>query len=87
MATKLHGMLNLSRIPKELITTNSKGESVIWVDVLHNDEADKYGNTDVITTYDKNAKKAIYLANLAPQEFQAKAGKASVDSKSDDLPF
>lgn len=67
---KLHGMLNLTKIPKNLITTNKKGEKVIWIDVLENKNgADTYGNTHTVTVYDKGARQTHYLANLKVQEF------------------
>lgn len=70
MATKLHGMLNLSRIPKEMIVTNKNGESVIWVDIMENKNgADQYGNTHSVSIYNKETKQAIYLGNFKPQEF------------------
>ena len=31
MATKLSGFLNLSKIPKDLIVKNKKGDSGIWI--------------------------------------------------------
>lgn len=70
MGSKLHGMLNLSRIPKELIVENKNGEKVVWVDILENlNGADQYGNTHSVSVYDKEQKKAVYLGNLRPQEF------------------
>lgn len=69
MANKLTGMLNLSRIPKELIVKNKYGDSVIWIDVIENRVQGKYGETHSVSVYDKNARKAVYLADLKPQEF------------------
>ena len=95
MATKLTGMVNLSRIPKSLITKNKNNESVIWVDIVPNrNGADQYGNTHSIQLYDKEAKQVIYLGNVKPQEFGGKGatdvanhgGFAGGDTK-DDLPF
>ena len=76
MATKLTGALNLSRIPKECITTKANGDKVIWIDVLERKLADGYGNTHTITVYDRNEKKAVYLADLKPQEFGSKEAAA-----------
>jgi hypothetical protein len=90
MATKLNGMLNLSKIPKELITTNKNGDKVIYVDIVPNkDGADQYGNTHSIQLYDKATKKVTYLGNVKPFEFGGKGqdGAPSNGSKSDDLPF
>ena len=70
MSSKLHGMLNLSRIPKELISQNKNGEKVIWIDVVPNKNGvDQYGNSHAVTLYNKEERKNIYLANLKTQEF------------------
>lgn len=67
---KQHGFLNLTKIPKNLIVTNKKGEKGIWIDVLANKNGqDQYGNTHTVTLYDKDAKQTHYLANLKTQEF------------------
>lgn len=96
MATKLTGLVNLSRIPKSLITKNKNNESTIWVDIVPNrNGADQYGNTHSIQLYDKEAKQVIYLGNVKPQEFGGKGGSADVANhggfagKDDgsDLPF
>lgn len=96
MATKLTGLVNLSRIPKSLITKNKNNESTIWVDIVPNrNGADQYGNTHSIQLYDKETKQVIYLGNVKPQEFGGKGGSADVTNhggfagKDDgsDLPF
>ena len=95
MATKLTGLLNLSRIPKSLITKNKNNESTLWVDIVPNrNGADQYGNTHSIQVYDKENKQVIYLGNVKPQEF---GGKGSAEASNqggfvgkgnnDDLPF
>lgn len=96
MAQKLTGLLNLSRIPKGLITKNKNNESTIWVDIVPKwNGADQYGNTHSIQLYDKEAKQVIYLGNVKPQEFGGSKGATDVanhggfaggDTK-DDLPF
>ena len=88
MAQKLTGLINLSRIPKELITKNKNGESTIWVDIVPNrNGADQYGNTHSIQLYDKANRKAIYLGNLKTEEFGKKGGMPDGVTPSDDLPF
>lgn len=93
MATKLNGMLNLSKIDKGLITTNKNGDRVIYIDIVPNkDGADQYGNTHSIQLYNKEEKKVIYLGNLKPYEFGGKGGSQSTaqakeNNDSDDLPF
>ena len=93
MATKLTGLLNLSKIPKELIGQTKKGEKCIFIDIIPNrNGADEYGNTHTITLYNKNTKQTIYLGNLKMQEF-GKSGAAtpnlqpSASVELDDLPF
>ena len=88
MAQKLTGLINLSRIPKELITKNKNNESTIWVDIVPNrNGADQYGNTHSIQLYDKANRKAIYLGNLKTEEFGKKGGMPDGVTPSDDLPF
>lgn len=96
MAVKLTGLVNLSRIPKSLITKNKNNESTIWVDIVPNrNGADQYGNTHSIQLYDKEAKQVIYLGNVKPQEFGGGKGATDVANhggfagKDDgsDLPF
>ena len=63
MAKKLTGLLNLSKIPKELIGQTKNGAKCIYVDIVPNrNGADNYGNTHAITLYNKNTKQTIYLA-------------------------
>ena len=88
MAQKLTGLINLSRIPKELITKNKNNESTIWVDIVPNrNGADQYGNTHSIQLYDKANRKPIYLGNLKTEEFGKKGGMPDGVTPSDDLPF
>jgi len=92
MATKLHGMLNLSKIDKSLISTNAKGEKVIWIDVVENrNGADQYGNTHAVTIYNRDTRQTTYLGNLKPQEFgngtAAPADTAAQEDPEGDLPF
>lgn len=88
MAQKLTGLINLSRIPKEIITKNKNGEATIWVDVVPNkDGADQYGNTHSIQLYDKANRKVIYLGNLKTEEFGSKNGGGNPGGSTSDLPF
>lgn len=92
MAKKLTGLLNLSKIPKELIGQTKKGDKCIYVDIVPNrNGADNYGNTHTITLYDKSTKQTIYLGNLKEVEF-GKSGAATpagqpTPSEENDLPF
>ena len=91
MATKLTGLINLARIPKELITKNKNGEATIWVDIVPNKNgADNYGNTHSIQLYNKETKQIVYLGNVKPQEFGGKGGNGGghqSNNGSDDLPW
>lgn len=98
MSKKLTGMLNLSKIPKELIKKNKNGEAIVWVDLMANTKgADQFGNTHTITIYDKENRKSIYIANLKPQEIPEKATQQTSpqvppqagghDQEMGDLPF
>ena len=93
MATKLTGLLNLSKIPKELIGQTKKGEKCIFIDIIPNrNGADEYGNTHTITLYNKNTKQTIYLGNLKEVEFgksgaATPAGQPASQIEDEDLPF
>lgn len=90
MGKKLTGQLMLSRIPKDLVQVNAKGEKFIWIDILRKDTPDQYGQVATITTYNKNEKKSIYLSNLKEVEFGKKEDPAPTPApaqESDDLPF
>ena len=94
MAKKLTGLLNLSKIPKELIGQTKKGEKCLFVDIIPNrNGADEYGNTHTITLYNKNTKQTIYLGNLKEVEFgksgaTTPAGQPASSVEDDmDLPF
>lgn len=89
MGTKLKGMLNLSKIRKDLIVANKNLDKCVWIDIVPNkDGEDKYGNTHSIQIWDKESKKAIYLGNLRPEEFGAKgAGQSAPKEEEEPLPF
>ena len=77
----LLGGINLSKIKKEELYTNDKGEKflnlVIWV----NDEKDQYGNIASIQQGLKNKDEKLYIGNLKEYE------KTETQQESDDLPF
>lgn len=89
MALKLHGLLNLSRIDKNLIVTNSKGEKVIWIDIVPDKRgADQYGNTHAVTIYNGTTRETTYLGNLKPQEFGTRSeATTQAPAADEDLPF
>ena len=93
MAKKLNGMLNLSKIPKEIIGQTKKGEKCIYINIVPKyNGADDYGNTHAITLYNKNTKQTIYLGNLKEVEFgesgaATPAGQPATSEEDEDLPF
>ena len=93
MAKKLTGLLNLSKIPEELIGQTKKKEECVYIDIVPNrNGADNYGNTHAITLYNKNTKQTIYLGNLKEVEFgksgdAAPAGQPASPVEDEDLPF
>ncbi len=86
MATKLHGYINLSKIPKELITTNRAGDKVLWVDVIERRSAGKYGETHALTCYDRETRETTYLADLTPQTFGNDAAAAGQQPQQGTIP-
>ena len=92
MGTKLTGKLLLSRIPKECVQSDANGNKFIFIDILERKEVGKYGDTHTLTTYNKDTKETIYLANLTKKEFGggAKQVEKPVEKPIDvngDLPF
>lgn len=98
MAQKITGMLNLSKIPKNLLFTTKHGDKAIFIDIVKKkDGADQYGNEYTICLYDKENRKNIFLGDMKTQEFgngggsssasSTKGAPASQDEASDDLPF
>lgn len=97
MAKKLNGMLNLSKIPKDMIGITKKGEKCIFVDIVpRRGGADEYGNTHSIQIYNKETRETIYLGNLKTIEFgnassalaqAAPPASAQNEGEGPDLPF
>lgn len=69
MAQLLSGILNLSRIPKNLIQTNSKGEKILYIDLAERQTPGQYGDTHYIKVWDKETRQSHYIADLKPREF------------------
>lgn len=91
MSKKLHGKLNLSRIPKNLIVKDKNGESCIYINIFEKKD-DKYGYTHSLQIWDKENRRAIYLGDLKEEEFvpasQGQQGRpAAPAAEADDLPF
>lgn len=98
-----NGMLNLSKIDKSKIVKNKAGESVIWVHIIQNDEADQYGNTIAVkmplskeelqsgvkATYIGNFKEKVFNSTSAPAPAPAPEPLPSLAEQEEnyDLPF
>ena len=67
---KINGKLNLSKIPKRLIKTDSKGNSYIYVDVIEtrNEKLRSNNCTHTMELWDKEERKNITLAFLEEKE-------------------
>ena len=94
MAKKLTGLLNLSKIPKELIGQTKKKEKCVYIDIVPNrNGVDEYGNTHTVTLYNKNTKQTIYLGNLKEVEFGKSGATAPAPGlrnplpETEDMPF
>jgi len=82
----LHGYINLSKIDKNLITTNKSGDKIIWVDVYTYDTPDQFGNTACLAQYDPRTRQKTYLANFRKKELHQENGSQG-DEPSNDLGF
>lgn len=67
---KINGKLNLSKIPKRLIKTDSKGNSYIYIDVIEtrNEKLRSNNCTHTMELWDKEERKNITLAFLEEKE-------------------
>lgn len=89
--SRLKGRLVLSRIPKSLVQVGRNGEKFIWISVSERREKGQFGDTHTITIWDAENKKAIYIADLRPDEYENKntetvPASAAVEEE-DYLPF
>ena len=83
---RLHGLINLSRIPKQLIKKNKNGESILYIDLSENYKPSQYGDTHTITCYDKENQRKIYLANLRPEEPREQTAPAAPQAAGENEP-
>lgn len=94
MSNRLKGFLRLSAIPKNLIQTTKSGAKGVYISVSELKEKGKFGETHTITIWDKDAKKAIYICDLKPDDWEDRKGtensraeNSRTDDGNDDLPF
>lgn len=83
----LHGYINLSKIDKNLISTNKNGDKILWVDLYTYDTPDNYGNTACLATYEPRTRQKTYLANFRPKELNKASSEAGGGDSSKDLGF
>ena len=85
------GVINLSKIPKELIKKNRNGESIIYADFSERRSPSAYGDTHYLKLYDSVNRQQIYIGDFRPSNFSKSAPApaapaAPVADGDDDLP-
>lgn len=68
MSNLLTGIINLSKIPADLIKENRAGEKIIYVDVAERRTPGTYGDTHYISLYDATNRQRIYIGDLKARE-------------------
>ena len=91
------GIINLSRIPKELIKENRNGDKIVYADFSERRTPSQYGDTHYLKLYDSVNRQQIYIGDFRPSNFTktapapeapAPAPPAPADLPDDnDLPF
>ena len=93
------GVINLSKIPKELIKKNRNGESIIYADFSERRSPSAYGDTHYLKLYDSVNRQQIYIGDFRPSNFQKAApapeapapasapAPEPLDLQDSDLPF
>jgi hypothetical protein len=86
--------VNLSKLPKDKITTSKTGEK--WINLIlweNRDGVDKFGNTHALTvskTKEEKDEPNVYVGNGKDSSVQATTAPNEIgksDSDNDDLPF
>lgn len=67
------GVINLSKIPKELIKKNRNGESIIYADFSERRSPSAYGDTHYLKLYDSTNRQQIYIGDFRPSNFSKNA--------------
>lgn len=78
MALIYSGIINLSKIPKELIKENRAGDKIIYVDFAERKTPSQYGDTHYLKIYDAANRQSHYIGDFRPRELGngATAGQA-----------
>lgn len=82
------GIINLSRIPKELIKENRNGEKIVYADFSERRTPSQYGDTHYLKLYDSVNRQQIYIGDFRPSNFTKTAPAPEAPPVEDnDLPF
>lgn len=89
------GIINLSRIPKELIKENRNGEKIVYADFSERRTPSQYGDTHYLKLYDSLNRQQIYIGDFRPSNFTKTADNrppqpapaAPPAADNDDLPW
>lgn len=103
MATYYSGIINLSKIPKDLIKKNRNGDSVIYVDFAERKTPSPYGTTHYLKIYDVTNRQSVFIGDFSIREVGSKGDQVkdsapapapmpagsqdSLDLQPGDLPF
>ena len=68
MAQLFSGIINLSKIPKELIRENRAGDKIIYVDFAERKTPSQYGDTHYLKIYDVANRQSHYIGDFRPRE-------------------
>ena len=83
------GIINLSRIPKELIRENRNGDKIVYADFSERRTPSQYGDTHYLKLYDSTNRQQIYIGDFRPSNFTKTAdapAPAAPAPADDDLP-
>lgn len=86
MALIYSGIINLSKIPKELIKENRAGDKIIYVDFAERKSASLYGDTHYLKLYDPATRTSHYIGDFRPRELGAGATAGQEPSAGMPLP-
>lgn len=89
MAKLYTGIINLSRIPKELIKEKANGEKFIYVDFAERKTPSAYGHTHYIKIFDLATRTNTYIGDFKEKDLGGNTVPASesLEPQPDDLPY
>lgn len=83
------GIINLSRIPKDLIRENRNGDKIVYADFAERRTPSQYGDTHYLKLYDSTNRQQIYIGDFRPSNFSKSApapAAPAAPAAADDLP-